>query len=184
MTDSETVMTLLRKVPLFANLRDEDKVFIEETEEWRLPAGEMLVEEGEHAEYFWSRDTWSNSSDERLRDCPEALSSRCIESDLRVPNWHYVVTRVSVCIAVNAHSPAYKQGQARLLLKKAKVLGYPSTSGVRRQDELSLRASLPILVYLPDFLPTLETVKRSCVPLQLPIGRRPPTPGAARPVLQ
>ena len=42
-------MTLLRKVPLFANLRDEDKVFIEETEEWRLPAGEMLVEEGEHA---------------------------------------------------------------------------------------------------------------------------------------
>jgi hypothetical protein len=49
MTDSEAVMTLLRKVPLFANLKDEDKVCIEETEEWRLPAGEMLVEEGEHA---------------------------------------------------------------------------------------------------------------------------------------
>jgi CRP-like cAMP-binding protein len=53
MTDSEAVMTLLRKVPLFANLKDEDKVCIEETEEWRLPAGEMLVEEGKHAQYFF-----------------------------------------------------------------------------------------------------------------------------------
>ena len=42
MTDTETVMNLLRKVPLFASLKDEDKVCIEETEEWRLPAGEML----------------------------------------------------------------------------------------------------------------------------------------------
>ena len=46
-------MNLLRKVPLFANLKEEDKVCIEETEEWRLPAGEMLVEEGKHAEYFF-----------------------------------------------------------------------------------------------------------------------------------
>ena len=46
-------MNLLSKVPLFVNLKDEDKVCIEETEEWRLPAGEMLVEEGEHAEYFF-----------------------------------------------------------------------------------------------------------------------------------
>ena len=46
-------MTLLRKVPLFAKLTEEDKVCIEETEEWRLPAGEMLVEEGQHAEYFF-----------------------------------------------------------------------------------------------------------------------------------
>ena len=53
MTDTETVMNLLRQVPLFANLKDEDKVCIEETEEWRLPAGEMLVEEGKHAEYFF-----------------------------------------------------------------------------------------------------------------------------------
>jgi signal transduction histidine kinase len=53
MTDTETVMNLLRKVPLFANLKDEDKVCIEETEEWRLPAGEMLVEEGNRAEYFF-----------------------------------------------------------------------------------------------------------------------------------
>ena len=53
MTDSEAVMNLLRKVPLFANLKDEDKVCIEETEEWRLPAGQMLVEEGKHAEYFF-----------------------------------------------------------------------------------------------------------------------------------
>jgi len=46
-------MNLLRKVPLFASLKDEDKVCVEETEEWRLPAGEMLVEEGEHAEFFF-----------------------------------------------------------------------------------------------------------------------------------
>ena len=46
-------MNLLRRVPLFANLKDEDKVCIEDTEEWRLPAGEMLVEEGKHAEYFF-----------------------------------------------------------------------------------------------------------------------------------
>ena len=46
-------MNLLRQVPLFANLKDEDKVCIEETEEWRLPAGEMLVEEGKRAEYFF-----------------------------------------------------------------------------------------------------------------------------------
>ena len=53
MTDSEAVMNLLRQVPLFASLKDEDKVCIEETEEWRLPAGEMLVEEGKHAENFF-----------------------------------------------------------------------------------------------------------------------------------
>ncbi|MGC2577387.1 MAG: ATP-binding protein [Terrimicrobiaceae bacterium] len=53
MTDSEAVMNLLRKVPLFANLKEEDKVCIEETEEWRLPAGQMLVEEGKHAEHFF-----------------------------------------------------------------------------------------------------------------------------------
>ena len=47
MTDTETVMNLLRQVPLFANLKDEDKVCIEETEEWRLPAGEILVKAGE-----------------------------------------------------------------------------------------------------------------------------------------
>jgi Cyclic nucleotide-binding domain len=53
MTDSEAVMNLLRKVPLFANLKDEDKVCIEEAEEWRLPAGEMLVKEGKPAEHFF-----------------------------------------------------------------------------------------------------------------------------------
>ena len=47
MTDSEAVMNLLRKVPLFANLKDEDKVCIEETEEWQLPEGELLVKAGE-----------------------------------------------------------------------------------------------------------------------------------------
>src|SRR5258705_2480114 len=53
MTDSETVMNLLRKVPLFGNLKDEDKVCIEETEEWRLPAGEMLFQEGQHGVHFF-----------------------------------------------------------------------------------------------------------------------------------
>jgi CRP-like cAMP-binding protein len=53
MTDREAVMDPLRKVPLFANLKDEDKVCIEETEEWRFPAGEMLVEEGKRTEYFF-----------------------------------------------------------------------------------------------------------------------------------
>ena len=53
MTDTETVMNLLRQVPLFASLKDEDKVCIEETEEWRLPAGEMLFRKGEHAEHFF-----------------------------------------------------------------------------------------------------------------------------------
>ena len=53
MTDCGAVMTLLRQVPLFANLKDEDKVCIEETEEWRLPAGEMLFQEGLCAEIFF-----------------------------------------------------------------------------------------------------------------------------------
>ena len=38
---------------LFANLKDEDKVCIEEAEEWRLPAGEILFKEGQHAEHFF-----------------------------------------------------------------------------------------------------------------------------------
>ena len=46
-------MTLLRKVPLFANLKDEDKVCIEETEERQLAAGEMLFQEGEQAKNFF-----------------------------------------------------------------------------------------------------------------------------------
>jgi CRP-like cAMP-binding protein len=53
MTDSEAVMNLLRRVPLFASLKDEDKVCIEDTEEWRLPAGEMLFQEGQRAENFF-----------------------------------------------------------------------------------------------------------------------------------
>jgi CRP-like cAMP-binding protein len=36
-----------------ANLKDEDKVCIEETEEWRLAPGEMLVKEGKPAENFF-----------------------------------------------------------------------------------------------------------------------------------
>ena len=64
-------MTLLRKVPLFADLKDEDKVCIEETEEWRLPTGEMLVEEGKHAEYFFvllegEISVWTEHDDEEI----------------------------------------------------------------------------------------------------------------------
>ena len=47
------MMNLLRKVPLFANLKDEDKVCIEETEKWRLSEGELLVKAGEPAEHFF-----------------------------------------------------------------------------------------------------------------------------------
>ena len=69
MTDTATVMNLLRKVPLFANLKDEDRVCIEETEEWRLPAGGMLTEEGRHAEYFFvllegEISVWKNYADQ------------------------------------------------------------------------------------------------------------------------
>ena len=53
LTESETVIDLLHKVPLFANLKEEEKVCIEETEEWRLAAGEMLFQEGERASRFF-----------------------------------------------------------------------------------------------------------------------------------
>ena len=71
MTDTETVMNLLRKVPVFASLKDEDKVCIEETEEWRLPAGEMLVEEGKHAEHFFvllegEISVWKKHADQEI----------------------------------------------------------------------------------------------------------------------
>jgi signal transduction histidine kinase len=71
MTDSEAAMKLLRKVPLFANLKDEDKVCIEETEEWRLPAGEMLLKEGEPAEHFFvllegETSAWKNHADQEI----------------------------------------------------------------------------------------------------------------------
>ena len=53
MTDTAAVMTLLRNVPLFADLKDEDKVCIEEAEEWQLLEGELLVKPGEPAEHFF-----------------------------------------------------------------------------------------------------------------------------------
>jgi hypothetical protein len=43
MTHYEAVMTLLRKFPLFARLKDEDKVCVEQTEEWQLTAGRFSV---------------------------------------------------------------------------------------------------------------------------------------------
>jgi signal transduction histidine kinase len=51
--ECESVMSLLRKIPLFANLKEEDSVCIEDTEEWRLAAGEMLFQEGERAKHFF-----------------------------------------------------------------------------------------------------------------------------------
>ena len=68
-------MNLLRKVPLFANLKDEDKVCIEETEEWRLPAGEMLVKEGEPAEHFFvllegEMSVWKEHGDQDIVFAP------------------------------------------------------------------------------------------------------------------
>jgi C4-dicarboxylate-specific signal transduction histidine kinase len=53
MTDWRELMTQLRRVPLFADLKDEDSVCIEQTEEWRLPAGELLLKEGEPALHFF-----------------------------------------------------------------------------------------------------------------------------------
>ncbi|HEY5770910.1 MAG TPA: cyclic nucleotide-binding domain-containing protein, partial [Terrimicrobium sp.] len=53
LTESETVLNLLRKVPLFAKLKEEDEVCLEETEEWRLAAGDMLFQEGEQASHFF-----------------------------------------------------------------------------------------------------------------------------------
>src|SRR4029077_17604010 len=61
----------LRKVPLFANLKDEDKVCIEQTEEWRLFASEILVKEGEPAEHFFvllegEISVWKKHADQEI----------------------------------------------------------------------------------------------------------------------
>jgi CRP-like cAMP-binding protein len=71
MTSCEAVMNLLRQIPLFANLTDEEKVCIEQTEEWRLPEGEMLVKEGEPAEHFFvllegEISVWKKHDDQEL----------------------------------------------------------------------------------------------------------------------
>ena len=47
------MISLLRKVPLFAKLEEEDKASIEKTEDWRLAAGEMLFQEGQPASHFF-----------------------------------------------------------------------------------------------------------------------------------
>jgi signal transduction histidine kinase len=53
MTDWPELMTRLRQVPLFADLKEEDSACIEQTEEWRLATGEVLVKEGEPAGHFF-----------------------------------------------------------------------------------------------------------------------------------
>ena len=45
-------MTQLRRVPLFADIKDEDNVCIEQAEEWRLARGEILVKAGDPADNF------------------------------------------------------------------------------------------------------------------------------------
>jgi signal transduction histidine kinase len=51
--DFEELMTELRRVPLFANLKDEDDVCIEQADERRLAAGEILVREGDVSQNFF-----------------------------------------------------------------------------------------------------------------------------------
>lgn len=51
--DFEELMTELRKVPLFANLKDEDDVCIEQADGRRLAAGEILVKEGDASQNFF-----------------------------------------------------------------------------------------------------------------------------------
>ena len=53
LTESETVLCLLRKAPLFATLREEDEDCLDGAEELRLAAGEMLFTEGERASRFF-----------------------------------------------------------------------------------------------------------------------------------
>ena len=53
MTDCEALKVQLRRVPLFADLKDEDGVCMENVEERRLQTGEVLVKEGEPAENFF-----------------------------------------------------------------------------------------------------------------------------------
>jgi thioredoxin reductase (NADPH) len=52
-TDCEGLMTQLRTVPLFADVKDEDSACIEQAEEWRLPAGEVFVRERDPLEHFF-----------------------------------------------------------------------------------------------------------------------------------
>ena len=63
MTDSEAVMNLLRKVPLFANLKDEDKVCIEEAKNGSFPVVKCSFRKGKHAEHFFCS---SRGRDRRL----------------------------------------------------------------------------------------------------------------------
>ena len=81
MADSETAMNLLRQVPLFANLKDEDQVCIEETEEWRFPAGEMLFRGRDAPEYFFVFLEGEISCLEKTRrsiDRCRSLQIRCV----------------------------------------------------------------------------------------------------------
>ena len=58
MTDSEAEMNLLRKVPLFANLKDEDKVCIEEKKNGGFPLVECSFRKGStrSISLFFSRE--------------------------------------------------------------------------------------------------------------------------------
>jgi signal transduction histidine kinase len=73
--DYDALTIQLRKVPLFANLREEEKVCLEQTEEWGLSAGEMLVKEGETAEHFFvllegEMSVWKERGDQDIVFAP------------------------------------------------------------------------------------------------------------------
>ena len=53
LTDCEALKVQLRRVPLFADLKDEDGVCMQNVEERRLQTGEVLVREGEPAANFF-----------------------------------------------------------------------------------------------------------------------------------
>ena len=53
LTDVDVLLQQLRRVPLFAELKDEDRVCFDHAEERMLAAGELLVREGETADKFF-----------------------------------------------------------------------------------------------------------------------------------
>ena len=74
------MMVQLRKVPLFANLNEEEKACLEQTEEWRLAAGEMLLKEGEQAKNFFvllegEMSVWKEHADQDIVFAPNRVGA-------------------------------------------------------------------------------------------------------------
>ena len=73
-------MVQLRKVPLFANLNEEEKACLEQTEEWRLAAGEILLKEGEQAKNFFvllegEMSVWKEHADQDIVFAPNRVGA-------------------------------------------------------------------------------------------------------------